>query len=248
MSSPFDLPQGLPASATDVLKHFVGRAREAFGDDLRSAVLFGSAAEGRLRPQSDVNLILVLRDFAPPNAESLSASLSLARAAVDLQVMFLAEAEIPAALECFAQKFADILRRRHVVFGPDPFSGMAVSREDEIRRTRQVLLNLAMRLRERYTLLAANPDQLLLAVTDAIGPLRTCAAAIFEIEGNPPASPKDAFASLIANLGIADWNYLPAHFSALREQTATSGPPAPIVIAHLLTLATTMRLRMESHL
>src|SRR4051812_12577206 len=54
---------GLPAHVASVLSDFAARARDVLADDLVSVVLFGSAAEGRLRPTSDVNLILVLRGF-----------------------------------------------------------------------------------------------------------------------------------------------------------------------------------------
>lgn len=247
MSSSLNLPPALPASTQQVLRDFMAHAGEVFKDHLIAAVLFGSAAEGRLRPQSDVNLILVVREFTPVQAEVLSASLNLARAAIQLQVMFLAASEIPVALECFAQKFADILRRHHTIWGSDPFAGLSVSREEEIRKTQQVLLNLTLRLRERYALLASQPDRLTQAIADSIGPLRTCAAAILEIEGKPANSPKEAFAAIIQELNVAAWSYLPQHFSAVREQVA-GGPPAGAVIGHLLALATAMRLRLESHL
>ena len=41
----------------------VAAAREALGHTLESIVLYGSAAEGRLRPASDVNVIFVLTSF-----------------------------------------------------------------------------------------------------------------------------------------------------------------------------------------
>jgi len=248
MSSQIQLPPGLGSETGSTLRDFVERAREVFGERLRAAVLFGSAAEGRLRQQSDVNLILVLRDFSPETAAELSGALGLARAAVDLHVMFLEEAEIPAAFECFAQKFGDILRRHFVVYGADTLAGYEVSREDEILRTRQVLLNLGLRLRERYTLLASHPDKVAGAIGDAVGPLRTCAAALCEIEGKPAESPKEAFAAVVAGLGVSEWHYLPQYFSALREQGAPSAPAAADVIAHVLALATALRRRLESHL
>ncbi|MBL8217748.1 MAG: nucleotidyltransferase domain-containing protein [Bryobacterales bacterium] len=242
------LPPGLASETGNVLRDFVERAREVFGERLRAAVLFGSAAEGRLRQQSDVNLILVLGEFSPAVAAELHGALALARAAVDLQVMFLEEAEIPAAFACFAQKFGDILRRHFVVWGEDPFAGYKVIREDEILRTRQVLLNLAMRLRERYTLLAQHPDKVAGAIADTVGPLRTCAAALCGIESRPAESPKEAFAAVVADLSVAEWNYLPQYFSALREQGAPDTPAATEVIAHVLALATAVRRRLESHL
>lgn len=248
MSSPLHLPPGLPSETGNILRDFVERAREVFGESLQAAVLFGSAAEGRLRQQSDVNLILVLSVFTPQSATELSGALALARAAVDLHVMFLETSEIPAAFQCFAQKFGDILRRHFVVYGSNPFAGYGISRDDEILRTRQVLLNLGLRLRERYTLLSSHPDKMAAAIADAVGPLRTCAAAVHAIEGKPVASPKDAFAGLLAELGVAEWGYLPQYFSDLREQGAPQVPATADVIAHLLALATTLRLRLESHL
>jgi hypothetical protein len=44
---------------------FLTAVRNDLATDLVSAVLFGSAAEGRLGPASDVSLPPVLRTFAP---------------------------------------------------------------------------------------------------------------------------------------------------------------------------------------
>jgi hypothetical protein len=64
--------------------------------------------------------------------------------------MFLLATEVPAAMEAFAAKFADVLRRRRVLFGDDPFAGRTIPRAAEIARLRQVLLNLILRLRAAY--------------------------------------------------------------------------------------------------
>src|SRR5262245_45696801 len=109
--------EGLPANVATVLKSFLEAAHASLGDALVSAVLFGSAAESRLTATSDVNLILVLRGFDAERLATLGDALLGAEAAIQLKVMFLLESEIPSAVECFAQKFADILRRHRVVFG-----------------------------------------------------------------------------------------------------------------------------------
>src|SRR5262245_3653471 len=57
------LAQDLPPEISRVLDDFLARAREALGADLESVVLYGSAAEGALRPTSDVNVLLVLTAF-----------------------------------------------------------------------------------------------------------------------------------------------------------------------------------------
>ena len=50
----------LAAEVSQALEGFVEAARAAFGTNLVSVTLYGSGAEGRLRPSSDINLIVVL--------------------------------------------------------------------------------------------------------------------------------------------------------------------------------------------
>ena len=50
----------LPSHVHRVLEEFIAVARQICGDALRSVVLYGSGAEGKLRATSDVNLVLVL--------------------------------------------------------------------------------------------------------------------------------------------------------------------------------------------
>ena len=102
--------QGLPTNVASVLSSFLTAARDALSDDLVSAVLFGSAAEGRLGPTSDVNLLLVLRTFTPDKIVPMRDAFLTAEAAIKLRAMFVLEDELSTAAEFFAQKFADILR------------------------------------------------------------------------------------------------------------------------------------------
>src|ERR1700722_9575910 len=97
----------LPNQVRSTLEDFVAAAVNASGSNLRSAILFGSTAEGRLRPSSDVNLVLVFDAVHLPELERLRAHLSFAHAAIGLEVMFLEEAEIELAGQAFAVKFTD---------------------------------------------------------------------------------------------------------------------------------------------
>ena len=60
---------GLPGVVARALDDFVAAARDAFGDQLESVVLYGSGAEGALRATSDVNIVLVLRAFERERAD-----------------------------------------------------------------------------------------------------------------------------------------------------------------------------------
>ena len=154
----------LPAPVATALTAFVSSAAASLESDLRSIVLFGSGAENRLRPTSDVNLAVILRAFDAPRIATLSETVVAARAAVRLNVMWLLESEIPHAAEAFAVKFADILRRRRVLWGSDPFESLSVPRAMAIARLRQVLMLLAghettsLALSWTYYLLSQHPE------------------------------------------------------------------------------------------
>jgi predicted nucleotidyltransferase len=228
----------LPPGVEEGLTRFVAAARAALGAELRAVVLHGSAAEGRLRATSDVNLVLVLRRFAREGMDALREPLREARAAFGAAPLFLLEGEIPDAAEAFAVKFGDISRRRRVLFGDDPFAALAISREGRVRRLRQVLLNQAMRMRERYATLSLREEQLARALADVAGPLRGAASALLELEGSPAPGPKEALERVAdaARLALAT-------LSRAREQERLApGEAAPAFLA-LLELTERLRAR-----
>lgn len=244
--SPSDEPlPDLPANVARVLEGLVVAARDALGPDLQAIVLFGSAAEGRLRATSDVNVIFVLERFDPSKVDGLRDDVRVAHAAIQLEPMFLLEAEIGAAVEAFAVKFADVLRRRRVIFGADPFVGVTLSRMAEIARLKQVLLNLALRLRERYVLVSLREEQAALVIADAVGPLRAFAALLLELEGRPREAPKEALATLAASLPGIDATALLASLSQAREQRALPPGMAGPTLLRLVDVAMAMRARVE---
>jgi len=113
----------LPAPLARLLEEVVEQAAAVLADSLQSIVLFGSAAENRLRATSDVNLLFVVAVFDPERVRALGPVLQRAHAAVRLSVMWLTRDEIGQASESFAVKFADMARRHRVLFGPDPLAG-----------------------------------------------------------------------------------------------------------------------------
>jgi predicted nucleotidyltransferase len=127
-----ELPENVRRNLTD----FVAATSEVCSTNLVSIVLFGSAAEGRLRPSSDVNLILVLKSFEVGQIDRLRENLRMSYAAIRLSVMFILESEVSAASEAFAVKFTDILSRHRILFGSNPFQNLEVSRAATIQRLR----------------------------------------------------------------------------------------------------------------
>jgi hypothetical protein len=235
-----ELTNDLPREVAQVLDDFVQAAREAFGGDLVSIVLFGSGAEGALRPTSDLNVIVVLAAFDPRKAAELRGAARTAHAAANLAAMYLLRDEVAPAFDAFAQKFADITRRHRVLYGDDPFAGLTVARDALIRRLHQVLLNLTLRLRAAFIERGSREEQLAHAIANSAGPLRTCAANLVVLEGSAPPSPKAALERLTQSLG-GDWSEALADITRARAGDALAPGAAERTLVRLIELAERMR-------
>lgn len=207
----------LPPQVQQALDEFLKAAQSSFGDELRSVILFGSAAEGKLRATSDVNVVLVLSLFEQESAEQLRQPLRLAQASIQLRAMFLLVEELLSAVCSFASKFADIARRRVILFGEDPFVSLSIPREAAILQLKQQLLNLSLRLRYAYVALGLREEQLFRFLANMIGSLRSAAASLRELEGFSTTSSQEAFLRVGRELGIREWPEMLDLVSTLQE-------------------------------
>jgi hypothetical protein len=95
-----------------------------------------------------------------------------------------------------------------------------VSREAALHRLLQVLVNLQLRLRERYALSSAYDEQLARAAADAVGPLRASAAVLLWLESGARIAPRDALRQVAEETGSA------ATLAAISEARESGCVPA----------------------
>lgn len=235
----------LPEIVRKTLTNFVQTAKEACASNLVSVVLFGSAAEGRMRASSDVNLILVTKEFEVSQVDLLREVLRIAYAAIRMNVMFILESEISAASDAFAVKFSDVLNRNRILFGSDPFKNMEVSRTATLQRLRQVIVNLMLRLRERYALVSLREEQLVPIIADIAGPIRTCAATILSLEGKKGIHPKEALQAFTQQLPGDHWSEMLKNMSTAREEQELRSGEAASTMLDLLRLLKAMHQHVQ---
>jgi hypothetical protein len=232
----------LPPPVRTGLDAFVAALRGVFTADLVSVVLFGSAAEARLRPTSDVNVVVVLARLDPARLAAVGDAYRFAHAAIRLSAMFILESEIAAAAEAFAVKFADIASRHAVLHGHDPFAALEIPREAAVRRLHQVLLNLTLRLREHMALTSFFPEQLAIAAADAVGPLRACAATLLSLETGTAPAPREALRRVAEEAGATQ---ALATIVAARETGAVPPAGGEATLSAALDLAAQLAARAE---
>jgi predicted nucleotidyltransferase len=211
----------LPPDVRDALTMFVDEAKAIMGEALVSIILYGSAAEGRLRTTSDINLLLIYRGQKVIDLARLRDAMRAAHAAILLKAMLLDEEELSAAAEAFAVKFGDMQSRHVVLHGTDPLASLAVTRDAHIRRLQQVILNSLIRWRQSYVMAAGRPEQATRLLAEAAGPLRAAAVTYERLQGRSHANPKAALASWVGTMpDHAGWQSALTALSAAREGDA----------------------------
>ena len=228
-----------------VLGELVQVASAALGSDLLSVLLFGSAAEGRLRANSDVNVLMLLKSFDALRIDALREPMRLAHAAARVEVMFLLEEELPVAAELFAVKFSDMRARHRVLYGSNPVLALHIDDVELRRRLREVLLNLAIRLRERYVLISLREEQLARVLAAAAGPLRAAACALLKLQGKVAVAPREALEAVAAATLDDDFIRAVALLpQARQQQSLPPGAGGPALLA-LTRLASHLRAALE---
>ncbi len=205
-----------------LLNSFVDIVKQKLDGDLISVILFGSAAENRMRPQSDINLLVILKSCQLETLNKINTEYREQRGLNKLTCLFLEKKELPAAYVSFPIKFLDISRRSQVLFGENIIPQIKIDPVHLKFQLQQTILNLRIRLRERYTVASLREEQLVNIMNEFSGPLRSCAFSIADIAGNSPKNPKTAMASFLETHFPDRAQKLAQTISTIREASGLS--------------------------
>jgi predicted nucleotidyltransferase len=155
----------LPRSIQARMEDLVRALKDSLGEDLRSVIVHGSVVRDDWHEgESDIDVIIVLKQSSRALLEKLTEPLAIARAAARAEAMILVEDEIARAADVFPLLYDDVKRHHLVLYGGDPFADLTVDRRHHRLRIAQELRDLKIRLRR--------------AVIDAGGHKPTLAAVV----------------------------------------------------------------------
>lgn len=105
--------------------------QDAWGADLASVVLFGSAASGdHAGAFSDTNLLVVGKRLGAEDLVAVSASVARWVREGNPPPVFLAQDEIRNSADVFPIEYSDLEDARKVLFGSDPFESLGFTRDN----------------------------------------------------------------------------------------------------------------------
>src|SRR6478672_13131034 len=131
------------------LEELVRQLQLAYGDGLRSVVLFGSAVAGEHNPKKSDYNVLVIVDSQPLARVRAVAAVSKAWAGDgNPPPMTFTAREWKSSADIFPMEYADLLERHRILFGDSPFDGIRVSPQDLRLQVEQQTMGKLLQLRQ----------------------------------------------------------------------------------------------------
>ena len=129
------------------IAEFVARARAAAGENLQSAILYGSVASGEFHEEfSDVNLLCVLHDTSFASLSALAPAAEWWKKQKYPAPLVLTQGEMRRSTDVFTIELLDMQRHHRVLFGDDVLEGLQIA-------TAQHRVQVEYELREKLIVL-----------------------------------------------------------------------------------------------
>ena len=141
-----------------VEKDFVMQAKTAFGDNLRSIILYGSILTDNYNPlSSDINLLIILNQATPERIVVLGKYAAKTLQENNITPTILSLNEFVSSADIFPMEYFDIKELHKVIYGDDVFQGLEISRANLRLQTEDRLRGCINSLRQVLLLSESNP-------------------------------------------------------------------------------------------
>ena len=186
------------------LDELVKQLQLAYGDGLKSVVLFGSAVAGEHTKKSDYNVLVVV-DSLP--LEKLRAVAAVSRAWADdgnPPPMTFTSREWKSSADIFPMEYADILERHRVLYGEDPLVGISVKPSDLRLEVEQQTMGKLLHLRQAVMGAGGDRKLQLELLEKSLSTLMVIFRGISRLQGEVPSSDYEELTkNLAARAGFA---------------------------------------------
>jgi hypothetical protein len=186
------------------LSDFVDELQTAAGNNLRSLVLYGSAAGGEFHEEhSDLNLLGVFDHLDAATLQRLNPVVAPWIGKGNPAPLLLTLAELNSAADVFAIEFLDIVARRRTLSGEDLFASLEVPMALHHLQVERELRVGVLRLRQAALRAGADNAQLAKLMLDSVAAFCVLFRhALIALGEKAPDSRRDACRRLAAILGF----------------------------------------------
>ena len=221
---------------TEKAERLAADLQKAYGDDLVSAVLYGSAARGEYHEGiSDLNVLVLLRST---DAASLRRSSELARAWAaggNPPPMVLGADEWRRSADVFPIEMSDIRDAHRVLLGADPFVGVEIDPRDLRLQAENELKGKYVQLRQGYLLAAGQPEELGNLVKRSLSTFLVLFRAVLRLAGDHASArdPEEVIRRTALHVGFDAAPLVEVLAARRRGEKMRPRGDAPEVVAYL---------------
>lgn len=192
-----------------LLDRLVQRLKTAEGENLRSIVLYGSAASGDFQPKhSDLNVVCLLNRLDPVNlSEMRDTAKWWVKKGHPAPLVFTFE-ELQRAADIYAIELVEIKNRRRLLYGEDAFESFdPPMRLHRLQVERELRHNL-IRLRQNYIMVAGDRRAVAALMARSVSTFSLLFRHVLIALGEtPPGSKHEAVERLAALLGFSTTSF-----------------------------------------
>lgn len=227
------------------LDELVAQLRTAFGADLVSVVLYGSAAGGEHNPKrSDHNVLVIVKQVPMATAKAIS---STARAWADAgnpPPLVFTESEWRGSADIFPMEYADILERNRVLHGAAPFDGITIDKSHLRLQLENEAMGKLLHLRQAVLATAGDDKKLIELMAASASAIMVIFRAVCRMHGQLPDRDNLRLVDQVAPMAGLD----PAPFqSVVKVARGESAVPPAQALAVMAAYVGGME-RLVSHL
>jgi predicted nucleotidyltransferase len=186
-----------------LINEFVGRVRDAVGANLKSAILYGSAAAGDYVPEhSDVNLLFVLGETSFAAIAALAPPVEWWAKQKHHAPLLMTAEELQRGADVFSIEFLDMRENYRVLWGEDLLKGLEIPMKFHRAQVEYELREKTILLRQRLLVVARDEDakwELLVRSVSAFGTLARHALIAL---GETAPTKREAVQKLAAKAGF----------------------------------------------
>lgn len=186
MAKPIQDPKGI---FEDITKDFRG----AFGDDLITIILYGSAAGRHYRPgKSDINFMVVLTETGIHNLDRAFPLIKKWRKRKVAVPLFLTERYVETSLDVFSIEYLNFQRSHVMVYGKNILEGLDFDRDMIRLQCEREIKGKLLILRETFLETAGEARQLKNVAAQSLGAFLAIFEALLYLKDLPlPDEPRE---------------------------------------------------------
>jgi hypothetical protein len=186
-------------------EQLVEQLRAAYGPELRSVVLYGSAAAGEHIPKrSDYNVLVLVDALSLERLRAAAAVASAWGEGGNPPPMTLTTREWRGSADIFAMEYADILERHKILYGDSPFDGIRVDPRDLRLQLEHEAMGKLLKLRQGVLAAGGDGRRQLELLMASVSTIMVIFRAVVRLEGEVPAKDNLTLSQTVGRLAGFD--------------------------------------------